>query len=103
MGVMIESHLVEGNQSLEGGGTADLRQERHRRLHRLGGYRNDPASAGGSGENPPRLSESALAKAIESVEISTLFVFTGGITRFTLVGDGSRFRRDLPHCPDSNV
>lgn len=57
MGVMIESHLVEGNQSLESGEPLTYGKSV---TDACIGWEdtNDPASAGGSGENPPRLSYS---------------------------------------------
>ena len=52
IGVMVESHLLEGRQDLVPGAAAGLRPEHHRRLPRLGGFGHAARVAGRPGAAP---------------------------------------------------
>ena len=75
MGVMIESHLVEGNQSLESGEPLTYGKSV---TDACIGWEDTETILRQLAEavKPAALSYSALAQVIKSVEISTLFVLT---------------------------
>ncbi len=102
MGVMIESHLVEGNQSLESG--EPLTYGKSVTDACIGWEDTETILRQLAEAVKNRRGYSALAQVIKSVEISTLFVLTGEIT--SLYHGWRRQQlspRSLPRYPDSNV
>ena len=91
-GVMIESHPVEGNQSLDSGKPL-VRPERHRRLYWLT-TRKSAASAGAGDQNPSRLT--AQRKGQTRV---WPFAFQRELISLYPVSNGGGFRCDPSASP----